>query len=352
MLVEVSSLPLISVLIPCHNAAPWLKGAVDSVCAQSIRNLEILIYDDGSTDESGDAIDRLAATDPRIVVMGEATNRGIVYVLNAMLKNARGAYIARMDGDDICLPQRFEQQLRFIEAGNADLCGTWFQEFGGGIPRTVRWRHKPDELRAAMLFQNTICHPTVMAKREVFESFTYREDYNLAEDYDLYVRALTRFRLANLPATLLRYRRHREQATYARRTRMEEVTCRVRLEALTAQGIEASPEEQRIHNVIRAPQSIRSMEDFDRIETWLLKLIGCFDNPEAQRTIASQWTRAAVRAAPLGWAMWRRYRGSPLRKLLDNRPTAECIDLAVLATLRLDYRSRAFELLRRLGTSI
>lgn len=347
-----SSLPLISVLIPCHNAAPWLKRAVDSVRAQSIQHLEILIYDDGSTDGSGRAIDQLASADPRIVVMGEATNRGIVHALNTMLQKARGAYIARMDGDDISLPQRFEQQVNFIEAGNADLCGTWFQEFGGGIPRVVRWPHKPDELRAAMLFQNTICHPTVMAKREVFESFDYREGYNLAEDYDLYIRALARFRVANVPAILLRYRRHKEQATCARRTKMEEVTCRIRLQALAAQGIEASPEEQRIHNLIRAPQSICSMEDFERIEAWLLKLIGRLDQAEARRTIASQWTRAAVRAAPLGWAMWQKYRASPLRKLLTNRPMAASLDLAVLATLRLDYRSRAFELLRRLGTSV
>jgi len=345
-------LPLISVLIPCYNAAAWLKQAIDSVCAQTVRNLEILIYDDGSTDGSMEIIDRLAATDSRIVVIGETTNRGIVHALNTMLQRSRCAYIARMDADDISPPHRLEAQLRFIEAGNADLCGTWFREFGGGVPRTVRWPYKPDELRAAMLFQNTICHPTVMAKREVFESFTYREGYNLAEDYDLYVRALARFRLANLPKPLLRYRRHREQATYARRTKMEEVTRRIRLQALAAQGIEVSPEEQRIHNLIRAPQSIHSMEDLERIEAWLLKLIGCFDHPEAQQAIASQWTRAAVRAAPLGWAMWHKYRGSPLRKLMDNRPMAASIDMAVLATLRLDYRSRAFELLRRLGTSV
>lgn len=284
--------------------------------------------------------------------MGEATNRGIVHALNAMLQRARGTFIARMDADDICLPQRFEQQLYFIASGEADLCGTWFEEFGSGIPRTVRWHHKPDELRAAMLFQNTICHPTVMAKREVFELYTYRENYNLAEDYDLYVRALGQFRLANVPATLLRYRRHKEQATFARRVKMEEITCKIRLQALAAQGIEASAEEQRIHNLIRAPQSIRSMEEFELIEAWLLKLIYCFDTCEARRTIASQWTRAAVRAAPLGWAMWHKYRSSPLLKLLNNRPMAASVDLAVLAALRLDYRSRGFELLRRLGTSV
>lgn len=351
MLVEVSSLPLISVLIPCHNAAPWLKGAVDSVCAQSIRNLEILIYDDGSTDGSGKAIDRLAATDPRIVVMGEATNRGIVHALNAMLQSARGAFIARMDADDISLPQRFEQQLRFIEAGNADLCGTWFQEFGGGPPRTVRWQHKPDELRAAMLFQNTICHPTVMARREVFEAFRYRENFGLAEDYDLFVRASEQFRLANVSQVLLRYRRHHAQATQAQRAEMEEVTCRIRINALHGKGIDPSIEQQRIHNLVRAPRSVRSLEDFELIEMWLLELIKHFHHPDAQRVVASQWTRAAIRAAPLGMAMWRTFHRSSLQKGLGEAARRN-IDLAILAALRLDYESPAFKALRRLGLSV
>lgn len=343
-------MPLISVLIPCYNASPWLRTAVDSLRTQTHRDLEILIYDDGSTDGSDDTIRKLAAADKRIVAMGEATNRGIVYALNAMLQAARGAYVARMDGDDISLPQRLERQLRFIQAGNADLCGTWFQEFGGGIPRAVRWHGSPEELRAGMLFQNTICHPTVMARREVFDTFQYREGYGLAEDYDLFIRALARFRLANVPEVLLRYRRHKQQATRARRDRMEEVTRGIRVEALQSQSIEASSDEQRVHNLIRAPQSNRSMRDFEHIESWLLKLVDHFDHPEAKRAVALQWTRAAVRAAPLGWPMWRKYRASPLHSMLGDKAGSD-IDLAILAAIRLDYGSPAFEALRRFGLS-
>ncbi|MEW9571164.1 glycosyltransferase family 2 protein [Rhodanobacter sp. Si-c] len=343
-------MPLISVLIPCHNAALWLQVAIDSVRAQTHRDLEILVYDDGSTDNSREIIRKSAAEDARIVAMGEPANRGIVHALNTMLRTARGDYIARMDGDDVCLPHRFERQLRFIEAGNAELCGTWFQEFGDGIARTVRWCCGADELRGAMLFQNTICHPTIMAKREVFEAFGYRKNYNLAEDYDLFVRALARFRLANLPEVLLRYRRHKQQATRARRAQMEEVTCRIRIEALRAQGINASVEEQRAHNLVRAPQSIVSIDDLDLIEAWLLKLLDRFDHPDTKRVIASQWTRAAVRAAPQGWTMWRRYRGSPLHGLLGKQASGD-LDLAVLAALRLDYGSQTFEVLRRFGLS-
>ena len=343
-------MPKVSTLIPCHNAEHWLQDAVNSVRGQSHRDLEILIFDDGSTDRSRTIIERLAAADSRIVTMGESVNRGIVHALNTMLRAARGRYIARMDADDICLPVRFERQLRFLDGGGADLCGTWFQEFGNGIPRAVRWFAGSEEVPAALLFQNTICHPTVLARREVFEAFQYREGYNLAEDYDLFVRASSRFRLANMPEVLLRYRRHRQQATRAQRDRMEEVTRRIRIDALLAQGIEASAEEQHTHNLIRAPQSIRSLQDLERIEHWLLKLMDSFSHPDAKRVIASQWIRAAVRAAPLGNKMWRKYRSSTLYAQLD-RSALNDIDLAILAAIRLDYRSSAFEYLRRFGLS-
>lgn len=338
----------ISLLIPCYNASNWISDAVTSICVQTHKNLEILIYDDGSTDGSEQIVDSLAADDSRIIPLGESTNRGIVHALNTMLHKASGDYIARMDADDISLPQRLERQLKFLEEQKVDLCGTWFQEFGGGIPRRVRWHTSSQALMAAMLFQNTICHPTIMARREVFEQFQYRSEYNLAEDYDLFVRALSRFKLANMPEVLLRYRRHPQQATKAKRRKMEEVTCGIRLEALQAQGIHASQDEQYIHNLIRAPHSIREFSDLEEIEKWLLKLLEHFSDAEAKNVVASQWTRAAVRAAPLGWSMLKKYRESPLYAKLP-RSVFSSLDIAVLATTRIDYASRTFDALRRFG---
>ena len=343
-------MPLISVLIPCHNAEKWLNAAIKSIRDQSHRELEILIYDDGSTDSTASIIQSAAKLDERIAPMSSPSNRGIVHALEAMLNVAKGSYIARMDADDISMPQRFQLQLQFMDRGGYALCGTWFREFGGGIPRDVRWHTSPEELRAAFLFQNTICHPTVLAKREVFEEFRYRDSYELSEDYDLFARSAARFQLANLPQVLLHYRRHATQATQARRSKMETIACRIRLEALRAAGLNPSAEEQRIHNMIRAPKSIHSEADLQAIEAWLLQLLEVFEHPEAQRVIASQWIRAAVRAAPLGNVMWRRYRHSRLRDALA-RSAGRDVDLAILAAMRIDYDSRTFETLRRFGIS-
>lgn len=344
--------PLVTVIIATYNEADYLEGSITSVLSQSLQETEVLVIDDGSTDKSVDVIQRLALRDRRIRIIQLSRNSGPSVARNIGLDEARGKWIAIMDADDICVPQRFTTQIQFLESANVDLCGSWFVEFGQGPSRTVRWPHTQDALRASMLFQNSICHPTVMARRSVFDRYHYDPEYRLAEDYELFSRAQADFSMANVPKVLVRYRRHPKQATQSQRDAMEGVTKDIRIKVLVNQEIVATEEEKRLHNLIRAPRSIYSMKDFERIEAWLLKLVSHFDHPEAKRTIASQWTRAAVRAAPLGWAMWRHYRSSPLHRLLENRRTTAAFDLAILSTLRLDYRSSAFQLLRRLGTSI
>lgn len=340
----------VSVVLPFFNAASWLESSLRSLRAQSLGSVEIIAIDDGSVDGSEDlalrAIDRGL---PMRLIKNER-NLGIVASLNRGLDEASGRFIARMDADDICLSGRLARQIAFLDQTGLDVCGTWFVEFGQGIPRTVRWPHSEPGLRAAMLFQNTLCHPTVMARREVFDRYRYREEYRLVEDYDLFGRALAEFRMANVPEPLLRYRRHPQQVTQAKRDAMEAVTKCIRLEVLRAEGIDASPEEQRLHNMIRAPQSIRERADLQGIEAWLLKLVALHDNVEATQVIASQWVRACIRAAPLGMSMLQTYRASPLRTFARAGATT-MMDLTALAAMKLDYRSAPFAALRRLGLS-
>jgi hypothetical protein len=278
------------------------------------------------------------------------TNLGIVTSLNRGIDLADTQLIARMDADDICMPDRLSQQIEFLNRTGCDLCGTWFIEFGQGFSRKVRWPHTEEALRTSMLFQNTVLHPTIVARREVFEHYRYREDYNLVEDYDLLVRALNKFRIANVPKPLLRYRRHAQQATQARRDAMEAVTQRIRVEALRQYGFNPSSEECKTHQQIRAPHSIHSTGDLQRIDMWLQKLLSANTKTDASSVIASQWMRACIRAAPLGRSMWKMYKSSPL-SMIDSSPWLARADLAFLAATKLDYRSHTFSVLRRLGLS-
>jgi glycosyltransferase involved in cell wall biosynthesis len=342
--------PKVSVVIAVHNCVAYLGAAITSALRQSLPAHEIIIVDDASDDGSTDLIAELARRHPRIQLIPLAHNMGPSTARNIALDAACGDWIAILDADDICLPNRFEAQVNFLQRTGVDLCGSWFIEFGQGVARSVRWPHTEPELRAAMLFQSAICHPTVMARREVFIRHRYKGDLRLAEDYDLFARAMSDFRLANVPELLLRYRRHTTQATQAKRGAMEKVTQGIRLELLSTQHIEATIREKQLHNLIRAPISIRSLRDLQDIERWLLKIAEHFDNQDARKIIASQWTRACIRAAPLGMGMHRLYRHSALRRIAENGLMQE-LDMAIIAALRLDYTSRTFFFLRRLGLS-
>lgn len=312
--------------------------------------MEIILVDDGSTDNTVEQASRAMIGVSTFRLIRNDGNKGIVAALNRGISESRGVYIARMDADDLCMPDRFAKQVDFLERTGADICGSWFTEFGQGIPRDVRWPHSEPAVHAAIMFQNPICHPTLMARRGVMLSLPYREDYRLAEDYDLLGRACVAYRLANVPQVLLRYRRHRQQSTQSKRLKMEEVTRRIRIEVLHRKGFSPSPDEARLHNLIRAPSSIHNINDLEGIESWLFKLLEATRDDAARQVIATQWTRACIRAAPLERAMWRMFQKSPLRKIAGIRPAANA-DLYLLSRLGLDYSSRLFEYLRRFGMS-
>ncbi|WP_424681508.1 glycosyltransferase family 2 protein [Frateuria sp. YIM B11624] len=342
---------LLSIVIPVHNGERWLDAALRStIAAASGFAAELIVVDDGSTDGSIDVAESVASRTNGIVVriLRNPSNLGIVNALNRGLDAASGRFIARMDADDICLANRFRTQIAFLESAGCDICGSWFVEFGQGISRSVRWPHTEPALRAAMLFQNSLLHPSVLAKREVFDRYRYRQEYQLVEDYDLFGRAMREYRIANVPVSLLRYRRHRMQSTQVKLDRMEAVTRRVRIEVLASEGIIASNEEARLHNLIRSPNSIQSLDDLRGIDAWLQKLTTHYAHPDARAVIGSQWLRACIRAAPLGGAMWRAFNSSPFATCIRGPAR---LDLAILALSRLDYRSSPFAFLRRWGLS-
>lgn len=341
--------PLISVVMPFYNAADWLLPALKSLDKQEI-SYELIAVDDGSTDCGAEYVEAYARKNSSVKLIQFEKNRGIVDSLNHGISLAEGEYIARMDADDICFPNRFLKQLNFIKERDVDLCGTWCVQFGQGLSRITRWPAKEGELRAAMMFQNSICHPTVMAKRKVYEKIKYRSEYTLVEDYDCFVRAMAEFRIANMPEPLLYYRRHRAQATQAKRDKMEGVNRLVRIQALESQGVFPSEAQARYHHLIRSPSSILDEDDLKGIEDWLSFLCQKFSDLEMQRAIASQWVRACVRAAPLGRSMWKLFRNSDLYEIARvNQKVA--LDIYALALLKLDYQSYGFRVLQRLGLS-
>lgn len=208
--------PLVSVVMPVYNGRRYLRDAVQSVLAQTLRDFELIAIDDGSTDASGDLLERMAESDPRIVVLRQ-TNAGATRALNLGISRARGQFVARMDADDVCLPRRFERQVEFLRSHLDHVAvGSAVQMIDpeGNPLCESRWPLTHEELDAATLAAKSIgglAHPTAMIRTaSLREVGAYREKFRVAQDKDLWLRLAEVGRLANLPDVLLKYRFHGE----------------------------------------------------------------------------------------------------------------------------------------------
>ncbi|GAA4333743.1 glycosyltransferase [Flaviaesturariibacter amylovorans] len=205
------STPTVTILLPVYNAERFLKEAVDSLLAQTFTDFELLALNDGSTDGS-EAILK-SYNDPRLRIVPNERNRGLIYTLNKGIDMAFGRYIARMDSDDVCRPGRLAAQVAYLDAhpGVAVVATTldMINESGAPLPPWPddRAYTTPEHIRECLLRTNCIAHPSVMARAEVLKQYKYQEDQKEAEDYDLWLRLVADGKLvAKIDEPLLRYR--------------------------------------------------------------------------------------------------------------------------------------------------
>mgnify|MGYP001765710724 CR=1 FL=1 len=204
--------PTVSVMMAIYNASAYLHEAIDSILTQTFSDFEFIIVDDGSTDGS-DGIVR-SYDDPRIQLI-QNEHSGLVTSLNLAMSHARGRYVARMDGDDRAMPQRFECQVARLESDAAvDIVCTDVFIIDGEGKRTGQQTQPGldnDLVRDALLHRRQakpIIHPSVMMRREVMDALGGYRRFDCAEDHDLWLRAVDRFTFARLEERLLEYRIH------------------------------------------------------------------------------------------------------------------------------------------------
>ncbi len=202
------SVPKVSVIMPIYNAEFFLEEAIISILNQTLKNFELLLLDDWSQDRSISIMKERAAKDSRIVLIKNNKNMGITETLNKGISIAKWKYIARMDADDISLSERLEKQYLFLEK-NIDifLLGTSAENITEDWKKISNYipplSHK--KIAQKLEYINCIYHPTIMFKND--KNIKYRKKLRYCEDYDLYLRLLTKKRrFANLSEVLLKYR--------------------------------------------------------------------------------------------------------------------------------------------------
>lgn len=220
-------MPKVTVLMPTYNVAPWVEEAIRSVLDQTYRDFELLIVDDASTD---DTLARVRAIDdPRVRIASFPDNVGLAENLNRGLDLIDTEYFARMDGDDIALPQWLQREVEYLEAHpEVGVCGGGGQRFGTS-QSLIRFPEQHDDIAANMLFECTIIVPTVRMSVVRQHGLRYRADAFPAEDYRFWADCLRVTQLHNIPDTLFRYRMHATQICSSRRREQESKVAEVRL---------------------------------------------------------------------------------------------------------------------------
>ena len=227
--------------MPVYNAEAYLKEAIGSVLSQTFTDIELLVIDDGSTDSSN-AIIR-SFNDPRIRIIENESNLGLISTLNIGLKAIDSKYIARTDADDVCMPKRLEQQVKFMEnSPDVGACGTWFDSIldNGEIVPGGRFLTDFQQIRLRHLYQIQIIHGTSVLRNEILKKhgLEFNPEFKHAEDYDLFNRLGDVAQIANVPSVLYRIRHHGQRVSAKYRQLQDENSDRVRFRIFRDIGIE------------------------------------------------------------------------------------------------------------------
>jgi len=315
----VNSQPLVSVLMPVYNAEKHLREAVDSILNQSYRNVEFVIVNDGSTDGSEDII--RSYTDPRIRLLLNAENKGLIYSLNYGISACQGAYIARMDADDVCMQKRIAEQVAFMEQHPAiGVCGCDYTQFSDEGEQAFRALSEHDEILSQMIFNSSVVHPSLMLRRAVLQDFdpVFNPGYHHSEDYELWSKLILHTRFSAVHQLLFRYRIHPAQVTQKHSAQQQLSASRVRKELLAKLGFTYTEQEVELLSQMAAHRLFDKKEQLDLLEQFLKRLIAQNDQSKRiapgifQEVLSYKWYTACGYSTLGLWA-FSKYRQSQLR---------------------------------------
>ena len=268
------AVPAVSCILPVHDGEDYVGEGVASILAQTFADFELIVVDDVSSDRTPQIL--ASIRDPRLRFVRSEVRGGIAGSCNRGLALARGRYVARMDHDDVSLPQRFARQVAFLDAHpDVTICGTWVRMFADGWRRDRKLEPDPARIRALFLLFNVLSHPSVMIRREVLErhGLRYDESFESAEDYDLWTRTSWVAKLANLPQVLLLHRVHPAQISQRGKPRQLDEGAFVRERELARLGVRFEPDEATFHRALYARDETPSEEWLAPAERWLTRIL-------------------------------------------------------------------------------
>ena len=336
--------PLITVLMPCYNCEKFIADSIKSILNQTYKNFIFLIINDGSTDRSLEIIKKFQQLDPRIKVLNNEKNLGLVDVRNLGIKRINTKYIAFLDSDDVSYPTRLEKQLSFLEA-NPDygMIGTFVEQIDEtGQKNKTKWKNSASakEIPIILFFHNCFTQSSIMVRKSALADPTYRPGYAPTEDYDLWIRISKKWKVYNIHEILTKYRIHNANISTTKRAQQIAGIKQIHRDLLLELNIEASEEELKIHGTNGTFKGGDVLKFLDQREKWLKKIIAqnfhirLYDSIILEKIIAALWLEGAIANAGNGWPIFFKCLSSPLIKKLPLKYCSKIIKLAIKCLLR------------------
>lgn len=298
--------PRVSVQMPAYNSARYVGTAIESVLGQTFRDFELLVIDDGSTDDTASIVRSYA--DPRIRLTRNERNLGLGEVRSQAVGLARGEYIAFLDSDDVAARQRLDLQVTFLDRHPAcGLVGGWARRLDaeGREVGIIRRPTSGKRIRARLLFNYCFKNTTVMARRRLVEEYGFRSEFLVSQDVDLWVRIALDHDAENLPVVLSDYRDHAGGISKRHRRLTRDMRLKIISEQLQRLGIDFDQGDILCHYDVCEPhQAPRTREFLEHAADWLRRLqeanrsARLYPGPEFDRAIGERWLKACVSTAP------------------------------------------------------
>jgi len=270
-------LPEISVLLPVFNAERYLKMSIDSILNQTFPDFELIVINDGSTDSSEQII--LSYNDSRIKYYKNPQNIGLIATLNRGIDLCNGRFVARMDADDISLPERLQKQWDFLNNHSEFvMLGSGMEIIDSENQHIVNKKicFPAHLIKTQLFFKCAFVHPSVIIRKDILAEFRYNADYIHAEDYFLWSEIAFKYPVANLPEILIKYRIHQQSVSEQNQQKQIDTTKKIYAYHLSKLNIAPSVDELDLHfKLLQKPKHIAIFDKNERrnIKRWIEKLL-------------------------------------------------------------------------------
>lgn len=270
--------PLVTVLMSVYNGQKYIGEALDSILQQTYKNIEIIVFNDASSDGSAAIIEGFAEKDARIVFVNNLDNCGLTKNLQRGVIMATGKYIARMDADDIAMPERISTQVDYLESHpEIDILGTSYIPFVDNEYGTeVKQITGHEDICCELLLQFTLVHPTVMMRRErlIENNLNYDPEFRYSQDFDLWERASRKLTLENLNIPLLKLRGdHPGKISTRLKKPQKECSDRVRRRQLEKLCVNLSENEEAVFHAFGSHALEMTFAEMQTLDEVLMKIV-------------------------------------------------------------------------------